>query len=55
MDHQEKVQMLDEVQEIRQLIIKLNLATAEANKINSSASGASVVPIGRNRRVLDLF
>ena len=57
MDHEEKVQMLDEVQEIRQLILKLNKANAtseNSTKLSATGNGGGV-PFGRGKRVLDLF
>jgi hypothetical protein len=55
MNHQEKVQMLEEVQEIRELILNLDKST-DANKNNALGAGdRGGGETGRGRRVLDLF
>ncbi len=55
MNHQEKVQMLEEVQEIRELILNLDKST-DANKNNALGAGdGGGAPAGKGRRVLDLF
>ena len=56
MDHQEKVQMLNEVQEIRQLILELNQANAADKSSGSTTPGVNGLPQGgRGKQVLDLF
>lgn len=55
MDHQEKVQMLNEIQEIRALILQLSQPTGigTENRLNDKNSGS--MPASKGRRVLDLF
>jgi hypothetical protein len=56
MDHQEKVQMLAEIQEIRALIMQLNQPTGSGADTGKSGGGGGGVPmLGKGRRVLDLF
>jgi hypothetical protein len=57
MNHQEKVQMLDEVQEIRNLIMKLEKETNTGAKGLGTAGvvGGGTGTIQSSRRVLDLF
>lgn len=55
MDHQEKVQMLNEIQEIRALIMELNKPTGTSADTGGSSGGGGVGMPGRGRRVLDLF
>jgi hypothetical protein len=54
MNHQEKIQMLDEVQEIRSLIMKLD-KPAGTGAVTLSAGGGGGGAISRGKRVLDLF
>jgi hypothetical protein len=53
MDHQEKVQMLNEIQEIRALIVKLNQPTGSG--VDTGNPGGGISMRGKGRRVLDLF
>ncbi len=57
MNHQEKVQMLDEVQKIRALILKLGKEAAQGAGLNagSGGGGEGLASVGKGKRVLDLF
>jgi hypothetical protein len=64
MDHQEKVQMLNEVQEIRSLVLQMEKeAIASTNQKTGLLSATDVMRGGggagsvggRGRRVLDIF
>jgi hypothetical protein len=55
MDHQEKVQMLNEIQEIRALILQLNQPTGTGASVGNTGGGGGVAMKGKGRRVLDLF
>jgi hypothetical protein len=56
MDHLEKVQLLNEVQEIRALILKLNQTTGTGLESSAAGGGGGLGGSGtRGKRVLDLF
>jgi hypothetical protein len=52
MNHEEKVQMLNEVSEIRALLLKLNKPTGTGGEFGGKGP-STMVP--RGKRILDLF
>jgi hypothetical protein len=52
MNHEEKVQMLNEVSEIRALLLKLNKPTGTGGVFGGAGASGSAPP---GKRVLDLF
>jgi hypothetical protein len=52
MNHEEKVQMLSEVNEIRALLLKLNKPTGTGGEFGREGYNGG---LPKNKRVLDLF
>lgn len=55
MDHQEKIQMLNEIQEIRALILELSQPTGIGTENRRTETSGVNVPGSKGKRVLDLF
>jgi hypothetical protein len=55
MDHQEKIQMLNEIQEIRALILELSQPTGIGTENRRTETSGVNVPASKGKRVLDLF